>query len=92
MLTITSFAHGVIDVHSHIITPEFVSALDKEGRILDEGFPLLKWDAKAQLKWMDEAGIAKSVLTMAAPNPTSAAVIRKTNEAADTTRHAGVSL
>ena len=75
-------AQGVIDVHSHIITPEFVSALDKEGRLLDEGFPLPKWDAEAQLKWMDEAGIAKSVLTMAAPNPTSAAVIRETNEAA----------
>ena len=29
-------AQGVIDVHSHIITPEFVSALDKEGRLLDE--------------------------------------------------------
>ena len=75
-------AQGVIDVHSHIITPEFLSALDKEGRLLDEGFPLPKWDAEAQLKWMDEAGIQTSVLTLAAPNPTSAAVIRKTNEAA----------
>ena len=75
-------AQGVIDVHSHIITPEFVSALDKEGRLLDEGFPLPKWDAEAQLKWMDEAGIQTSVLTLAAPNPTSAAVIRETNETA----------
>ena len=82
MMAIMVKAQGVIDVHSHIITPEFVSALDKEGRLLDEGFPLPKWDAEAQLKWMDEAGIAKSVLTMAAPNPTSAAVIRETNEAA----------
>ncbi len=75
-------AQGVIDVHSHIITPEFVSALESEGRLLDEGFPLPKWDAEAQLKWMDEAGIAKSVLTMAAPNPTSAEIVRATNEAA----------
>ena len=75
-------AQGVIDVHSHIITPEFVSALDREERLLDEGFPLPKWNAEAQLKWMDEAGIAKSVLTMAAPDPTSAAVIRQVNEAA----------
>ena len=75
-------AQGVIDVHSHIITPEFVSALDKEGRLLDEGFPLPKWDAEAQLKWMVEAGIQTSVLTLAAPNPTSASIIRKTNEAA----------
>ena len=75
-------AQGVIDVHSHIITSDFVSALDKEGMLLDEGLPLPKWDAEAQLQWMDEAGIQTSVLTMAAPQPTSAAVIRETNEAA----------
>ena len=75
-------AQGVVDVHSHIITPEFVSALDKEGRLLDEGFPLPKWDPEAQLKWMDEAGIQTSVLTLAAPQPTSAKVVRATNEAA----------
>ena len=75
-------AQGVIDMHSHIITPEFASALDKEGRLLDEGFPLPKWDAEAQLKWMDEAGIHTSVLTLAAPQPTSAKVVRATNEAA----------
>ena len=75
-------AQGVIDMHSHIITPEFMSALDKEGMLLDEGFPLPKWDAEAQLKWMDEAGIHTSVLTLAAPQPTSAKVVRATNEAA----------
>ena len=75
-------AQGVIDVHSHIITPEFVSALESEGRLLDEGFPIPKWDAEAQLKWMDEARIATSVLTLAAPQPTSAKVVRATNEAA----------
>ena len=51
----TSFAQNIIDVHSHIITQEFVSALEKEGRLLDEGFPLPKWDAEAHLRWMDEA-------------------------------------
>ena len=94
---------NVIDVHSHIITPEFVSALEGErprvlegsseqvrageqssgmGRLLDEGFPLPKWDAEAQLKWMDEARIQTSVLTLAAPQPTAAAVVREANEAA----------
>ena len=75
-------AQGVIDVHSHIITPEFVSALESEDRLLDEGFPIPKWDAEAQLKWMDEAGIQTSILTLAAPQPTSAKVVRATNEAA----------
>ncbi len=82
ILATTANAQGVIDVHSHIITPEFVSALEKEGRLLDEGFPLPKYDVDNHLKWMDEAGVQISVLTLAAPQPTSADVVRKTNEAA----------
>ena len=81
ILATTAFAQGVIDVHSHIITPEFVSALEQEGRLLDEGFPLPKYDVDNHLKWMDEAGVKTSVLTLAAPQPTSADVVRKTNEA-----------
>ena len=50
-------AQGVIDVHSHIITPEFVSALEGEGRMMDEGFPLPKYNVESHLKWMDEAGV-----------------------------------
>ncbi len=72
----------MIDVHSHIITPEFVSSLESEGRLMDEGFPLPKYDVTNHLKWMDEAGVQTSVLTLAAPQPTSADVVRKANEAA----------
>ncbi len=75
-------AQGVIDVHSHIITPEFVSSLENEGRLMDEGFPLPKYDVENHLKWMDEAGVETSVLTLAAPQPSSAEVVRQTNEAA----------
>ena len=32
MVAISAMAQGVIDVHSHIITPEFMSALEKEGQ------------------------------------------------------------
>ena len=76
------YAQGVIDMHSHIITPEFVSALENEGRLMDEGFPLPKYDVEGHLKWMNEAGIETSVLTLAAPQPASAQVVRKTNEEA----------
>ena len=75
-------AQSVMDVHSHIITSEFVSALEQEVRLMDEGFPLPKYDVTEHLKWMDEAGIETSVLTLAAPQPTSAEVVRKSNEAA----------
>ena len=81
-LATTAFAQGVIDVHSHIITPEFVSSLESEGRLMDEGFPLPKYDVTNHLKWMDEAGVQTSILTLAAPQPTSADVVRQTNEAA----------
>ncbi len=82
MITANGFAQGVIDVHSHIITPEFVSALENEGRLMDEGFPLPKYHVENHLKWMDEAGVQTSVLTLAAPQPSSAQTIRQTNEAA----------
>ena len=62
MIAANVFAQGVIDVHSHIITPEFVSALENEGRLMDEGFPLPKYDVENHLKWMDEAGVQTSVL------------------------------
>ena len=82
MIAANVFAQGVIDVHSHIITPEFVSALENEGRLMDEGFPLPKYNVENHLKWMDEAGVEMSVLTLAAPQPSSAEVVRQTNEAA----------
>ena len=82
MATTTISAQGVIDVHSHIITPEFVSALESEGRLMDEGFPLPKYDVDNHLRWMDEAGVETSVLTLAAPQPSSAEVVRQTNETA----------
>ena len=37
-------AQDVIDVHSHIITPGFLSALRYEDRLMEEGFPLPKYD------------------------------------------------
>ena len=81
-MAMNCFAQGAIDVHSHIITPEFLSSLENEGRLMDEGFPLPKYNVESHLKWMDETGVQTSVLTLAAPQPTSADVVRQTNEAA----------
>ena len=82
VLATTAYAQGLIDVHSHIITPEYVSSLIEEHRLMDEGFPLPEYDVTNHLKWMNEAGVQTSVLTLAAPQPTSAAVVRQTNETA----------
>ena len=80
MVAISALAQGVIDVHSHIITSEFVSVLEQEGRLMEEGFPLPKYDVKSHLQWMDEAGVQTSVLTMPAPQPSSKEAVRKFNE------------
>ncbi len=82
IVTTTISAQGVIDVHSHIITSEFVSSLENEGRLMDEGFPLPKYGVENHLKWMDEVGVQTSVLTLAAPQPSSVQTVRKANEAA----------
>ena len=83
-----SDAQGVVDVHSHLLPQMYIENLALHGALMDEGFPLPKWSAEAQLKWMDEAGIETSVLTLAAPHPIfgdraeNAAQVRKLNEAA----------
>jgi predicted TIM-barrel fold metal-dependent hydrolase len=82
MLATTAFSQGVIDVHAHLLTTEFIEALKSEGRLMDEGFPLPKYDVENHLRWMDEAGVQTSVLTLAAPQPSSAEVVRQTNETA----------
>ena len=74
------YAQGAIDVHSHFIPAEYVAALKKENRLLEEGFPLPKYDVKSHIKWMDEAGVEMSVLTLPAPQPTDKKVVRQTNE------------
>jgi len=82
IIAANTFAQGVIDVHSHIITPDFVSSLTAENRQMEEGFPLPLYDAEAHLHWMDEVGIQTSVLTLTAPHPSSALSVRRTNEEA----------
>ena len=88
MFVETVWAQEVIDVHSHIIIPEYISILEKHDAMMIEGFPLPVYDMDKHLKWMDEAGIQTSVLTLAAPQPyfgdidESAKVIRRINETA----------
>ena len=82
IMAAAAMAQGVVDVHSHIITPAHREALQREGRLMDEGFPLPAYDARRHLEWMEQAGVQTAVLTLAAPQPASAQVVRSTNEAA----------
>lgn len=62
-------AHGVVDVHSHNILPDYRTVLARHHAELEEGFPLPAWDVDSHLAFMDSAGIECSVLTMPAPQP-----------------------
>ena len=77
-----AMAQSAIDLHCHFVTPEFLSDLKNDNRLLDEGFPIPSYSVDEHLRWMDEAGISTSVLTLPAPQPASAATIRMTNETA----------
>ena len=75
-----------VDVHTHIIIPEYVEMLKAYGAELEETFPLPVWDAVRHIAFMDSAGIRTAVLTMPAPQPyygdaeESAECIRRVNE------------
>ena len=79
-------AQQTVDVHTHIILPEYVEALKAHGAELEETFPLPEWDAGRHIAFMDSAGIRTAVLTMPAPQPyyddveESAECIRRVNE------------
>lgn len=62
-------AQSIIDVHCHNILPFYMEALEKHDAAMDEGFPLPAWNVGAHLKFMEEAGIGCSILTMPAPQP-----------------------
>ena len=88
MILTTPLASAQIDMHCHMIPDSYLEAIKAHGMVMDEGFPIPAWDAEEHLKFMDEAGIQTSVLTMPAPQPyfgdgaESAAVCRKFNEEA----------
>ena len=65
----TFMSAQVTDYHSHCIPQSYISLLTKHGMLLDEGFPLPEWSKDAHLKFMSDAGISSSVLTLPAPQP-----------------------
>ena len=79
-------AQQVIDVHSHMIPQSYLDYLSENHALLDEDFPIPSWSLDEHLKFMDDAGIACSILTLPAPQPwfgdnaESARVIRQVNE------------
>ncbi len=76
-----------IDVHSHIVTDNYLKYLAENDAMLADGYPLPAWDVQSHLAFMDSAGIERSVLTLSSPQPWfgntvgGSKVIRSVNEA-----------
>lgn len=86
LLGSVSLCGQTVDLHTHIILPEYREVLKVHGAELEETFPLPEWDAERHIAFMDRAGIRTAVLTMPAPQPSygdteeSARCIRRVNE------------
>ena len=78
----------LLDMHAHFLPQAYVAALERHGRLLEDGFPTPAWDAAAHLEMMDRAGICCSLLTISSPHPwfgdraEAADLARQCNEAA----------
>lgn len=85
-LSSVSLSGQTVDVHTHIIIPEYMEVLKAHGAELEETFPLPEWAVERHIAFMDSAGIHTAVLTMPAPQPyyddaeESAKCIRRVNE------------
>jgi len=56
-----------LDVHHHILPPEYVSALRELGVCGATGMPFPKWTPKGTLRFMDRHGIATAIASVSTP-------------------------
>lgn len=86
LISLSSMAQQVIDTHAHMIPQSYLQYLEKHNALLDEDFPIPHWDLNEHLKFMNEAGVECSILTLPAPQPwfgdnaESGRIIRQVNE------------
>ncbi|WP_370372110.1 amidohydrolase family protein [Catenulispora sp. GP43] len=82
--------HELIDVHAHFTTDSYIETAKAAGHHNPDGMPEAywpRWDAETHLGLMDEAGIARAMLSMSSPgvyfgdNATARTLAREVNEA-----------
>ena len=71
-----------VDFHAHAILPSYINGLKDLNidAISEEGFPLPKWSEESHLRFMEEAGIDYTVLSMPTPHISNTMIARKINE------------
>lgn len=58
----------IIDVHSHIVSAEYLNVLKKYGKENEDGFPTPSWSIEEHLEYMKEVGITKCILSVSSPH------------------------
>ena len=58
-----------VDVHSHIVTDDYLEYLRANDALMEDGYPLPTWDKEAHLAFMDSVGISRSILSLSSPQP-----------------------
>ncbi len=59
----------VIDVHSHVITDRYYSYIEKNHALLEDSMRLPQWSLEEMIEFMDQAGIAWTMLSLSSPHP-----------------------
>lgn len=61
-------AAKIIDVHTHLISPEYRTALERSGRLMEDGFPSPPWSVEAHRAFMEQAGVGTCILSISSPH------------------------
>src|ERR1700736_7071295 len=89
---------GLVDVHAHFVTDEYVRAAQSAGHLAPDGMPgWPEWDLDEQLSAMDRRDVRRAILSISSPGmdlgdiATARAIAEHVNdEAAKTVRdHTG---
>lgn len=78
----------IIDVHSHFILDSYLEGLKYQNvdPFLEDGFPTPNWSPEKHLKYMEEAGIERCILSLSTPHvhhgddDAAASLARRVNE------------
>ncbi|BCJ35915.1 amidohydrolase [Actinocatenispora thailandica] len=63
-------ANGLVDVHAHFTTPDYIESAKAAGRVEPDGMPEAfwpRWSAQDHLDLMDTAGIERAMLSLSSP-------------------------
>ena len=63
-----SLIERIVDVHSHIVPPEYVDARKRADKLTEDGFPCPAWSLDAHRAYMEKAGIGHCVLSVSSPH------------------------